>query len=210
MRQLSDFPLLRHPRIQGYLRKLLMPLGVNFYLKMDDRRVLETIILPYFHGNPDYTRVLFIGCDWYTRGYRKFFSDRTYWTLDADPRQEPYGGRMHVTDLAQNVSNHFAAGSLDLVICNGVYGFGLDDLINFDAAIAGCHVALKNGGVFLLGWDDNPKRRPFPLQQSSSLAKFRPFVFPPLGTDHYLTANVGRHTFDFFIKQVEAVNAASR
>jgi SAM-dependent methyltransferase len=177
-----------------------MPLGVEFYLDMDDRRVLETIILPYFAGRPEFGRVLFIGCDWYTRGYRKFFPNPGYWTLDFAPSQKRYGSRRHIVDGAENVAHHFKAESLDLIICNGVYGFGLDDPRNFDAAVDGCHNALRPGGVFLLGWDDNPRRTPFPLDHSEALKKFRRFLMPPLATEHYLTANTGRHTFDFFTK----------
>lgn len=200
MGTLNTLAFIPSPRLQGYVRKLLMPLGFDFYLAMDDRRVLETIILPFFSRDPQYRRVLFLGCDWYTRGYRKFFPARSYWTLDANPQQARHGARLHVTDVAQNVGRHFEPEMLDLIICNGVYGWGLDELADFETVIAGCHAALRQGGVFLLGWDDNARRRPFPLEQSRTLAQFQRFVFPPLATEHYLTANPGRHTFDFYIK----------
>ena len=197
---LSDIPVLRHDRVQGYIRRLLMPLGIDFYLKMDDRRVLETIILPYFRGHADYRRVLFIGSAWYTRGYRKYFAPASYWTLDLDPVARRYGARQHITDSMGNLSRHFADGSLDLIICNGVYGYGLDRLDDFDHAVDACHTALRENGLFILGWDDKASRKPFPLERSAALRRFRREPFLPLGTDHYVTANVGRHTFDFFTR----------
>src|SRR5437016_9620758 len=112
-----------------------MPFGVEFYLRMDDRRVLEKIILPYFQSRNDIKNVLFIGCDWYTRGYKKFFRGKTYWTMDLNPEQRKYGSRLHIVDSVARASTHFDQGQLDLIICNGVYGFGLDDLSEFDHAI---------------------------------------------------------------------------
>lgn len=188
----------RHPRLHGYLRRALMPLGAEFYLPHDDRRVLEQVILPWFASQPSFKRVLFVGCDWYTRGYRRFFPASTYWTLDVDPAKKRFGSPQHIVAGAESVAGHFAPQSLDLVICNGVYGWGLDQLEPFDAMVEGCRRALRPGGVFVLGWDDNPRRRPFPLQASASLAAMKRFQLPPLATDHYLTANEGRHTFDFF------------
>jgi SAM-dependent methyltransferase len=188
-------------RAQGYLRKLLMPLGVDFYLRMDDRRVLENIILPYFWDLDDINNVLFVGCDWYTRGYKKFFRGKSYWTMDINPDQSGFGARRHIVDSVTRVADHFRQGQLDLIICNGVLGFGLNDLNEFDLAIRGCFDCLRDGGVFILGWDDNDNRRPFPLESSRSLAQFDRFSFPPLGTDHFLTANPGRHTYYFYRRQ---------
>lgn len=188
-------------RANGYLRKLLMPLGVNFYLRMDDRRVLEKIILPYFQHRRDISNILFVGCDWYTRGYKRFFRDKNYWTMDKSSAQSKFGAPLHVVDSVARVADHFRPGQLDLIICNGVLGFGLNDLIEFDQAILACFKCLRTGGIFVLGWDDNDNRRPFPLESSRSLAMFQRFPLPPLGTDHYLTANVGRHTYDFYQRQ---------
>jgi hypothetical protein len=187
-------------RAHGYLRKLLMPLGVDFYLHFDDRRVLETTILPYFQHRSDIGSVLFLGCAWYTRGYRKYFRGKTYWTMDIDPEQRKFGSPLHVVDSVTTIADHFQPGQFDLIVCNGLVGYGLNDLSEFDQAVLGCFTCLRDGGIFMLGWDDNEERRPFPLESSRSLALFNRYRVPPLDTHHYLTANLGRHTFDFYEK----------
>ncbi len=75
------------------LRNALMDRGIDLYRRSADRRLLEKKILPHLATLPTCRRVLFIGCDWYTRGYRKFFAQQEYWTLDFDPdkqRFKPY------------------------------------------------------------------------------------------------------------------------
>src|SRR5882762_2282845 len=77
------------PRLFCYsqiaLRRGIMSLGIDLYLRTDDRRVLEQIILPYFAERSEFSRVLFVGCDWYTRGYARIFRAKTYITLEIEP-----------------------------------------------------------------------------------------------------------------------------
>jgi len=69
-----------------------------------------------------------------------------------------------------------------------------------DAAFAQAHLALRPGGQMLLGWNDVPRRAPFPLETIPSLAKFKKYDFPLFGTWRHLTDTVYRHTFDFYCK----------
>ncbi len=39
------------------------------FLLTDDRRVLETIIFPYFCQRNEFYKILFVGCEWFTVGY---------------------------------------------------------------------------------------------------------------------------------------------
>jgi hypothetical protein len=52
----------------------------------------------------------------------------------------------------------------------------------------------------MLGWNNIPRRRPFSLEASAGLARFKPYVFPPLRDSRYLTHSRNRHTFDFYVK----------
>src|SRR5882724_8239237 len=55
--------------------------GLNLHLNTDDRRVLEKVILPYFASQSEFLRILFVGCDWYTKPYGKYFKEKEYWTI---------------------------------------------------------------------------------------------------------------------------------
>jgi len=114
-------------RIIGRLvRDVKSVFGVESYLLNEDRHVLEQVIFPYFLCRKQYQNVLFVGCHWYTKGYNRYFVERkNYWTIDIDPRKIKYGARQHVVDGMQNLTRHFHAGTLDLILCNGVFGWGL-------------------------------------------------------------------------------------
>lgn len=186
--------------MQGAMRRALLVFGVDSYKKTEDRRVLETVILPWFSQQEEFARVLFVGCKWYTRGYRRFFEGKEYWTLEIDPAGRRYGAELHITDSIENLRTHFSEDSLDLIVVNGVFGWGLNAKDAVEKAFGACFDCLRDGGVFLLGWDDVPRRRPFPPEEIESLGRFEPFVFPPLAASRHLTTMRIRHTFDFHRK----------
>lgn len=72
---------LRNPA--PYFKKLLIELGADFYLDKNDRRILEGKVLPWVAESAQFQRILFVGCEWYTRGYRRFFKKRNIgpWNL---------------------------------------------------------------------------------------------------------------------------------
>ncbi|HEY6824557.1 MAG TPA: hypothetical protein VI195_08955, partial [Steroidobacteraceae bacterium] len=108
------------------VRALRYLLGLPVPMDTEDRRVLEQIIFPYLASLADVRRVLFVGCDWYTRHYEPvFFPARTFWTIDPAPRARRFAGRQHIVDALENLPRHFDPDYFDLIICNGVYGFGL-------------------------------------------------------------------------------------
>jgi SAM-dependent methyltransferase len=183
------------------LAELKRLFGIDSYLDNEDRRVLERVIFPYFLGNESYRTVLFVGCSWCTRGYNKRFEPiKDYWTIDPWDLKKRYGAKRHIVDELQNLGRHFAAGSLDLILCNGVFGCGLNDRAEVERAFGACFDALREGGVLLVGWADIDTERPFPLSECAALRAYVPFVFPPLGTAEFLTDTPYRDTYSFFAK----------
>lgn len=195
-------------------------------LRTDDRYVLEQIIIPYFVSRRDIKSVLFVGCDWYTKHYRKFFRGMEYWTIESDPKKKKYGSRNHVTDLLENLHYYFPSGYFDLIICNGVYGWGLNQKEQCEIAFRNCFACLREGGEFVLGWDslseDSPSspapvllkeleslgwHQPVPLEKLEALKAFQHKRLPPLSTWRYPITwqYLGRgpfcHIYDFYLKQ---------
>ena len=180
--------------------KALVALGADLRMKTADRAVLEQTILPYFAREPGFQRVLFVGCDWYTKGYAKLFSGKEYWTLEPNRNRAKFGAARHICDFGQNVARHFAPGSLDAVFMNGVFGYGLNERQPTEDTLAGMHTCLRDEGVFVFGWNDIPQNRPFPPEEIESLKRFRPFVFPPLGTAQERVSTWNRHIYSFYTK----------
>lgn len=170
-------------------------------METEDRRVLEAVIFPYFATLPTVRSVLFVGCDWYTRHYeRSHFKGKRYWTIDPDPGRRKFAGKQHLVDGIERLDRHFPPEHFDLIVCNGVYGFGLDSREQCELAFEVCHSRLVHDGYFVLGWDDIPARTPVPLGEIESLKRLRPFPFTPLGSSRYVTSTPYRHTYDFYRK----------
>ena len=186
--------------IGGGVRQIAGVFGVNLYQYADDRRVLERTILPFFAQQDHYSRILFVGCAWYTQHYERFFEGQEYWTLEPDSTRRKFGSKRHVIDTLENLPAHFTAGSLDVILCNGLLGWGLNEEPQVELAFNACVDCLRPGGVFVLGWNDVAIRRPCRPEDCASLRRMQPFYFPPLRTPRYLTRGASRHTYDFYLK----------
>jgi SAM-dependent methyltransferase len=190
---------------RGVVRDGKRALGIPSHLRNDDRRVLEQVIFPYFVERPEFPTVLFVGTAWYTEPYNQVFREKTYSTIEIDPSQAQYGSSNHIVDSLEYVDRHFAPRSLNLIICNGVFGWGLDEKSSVEKAFAHCYDLLRSGGIFMVGWNDVPEHRPFSLEDCEALKLFQPWEFPPLGTTQYQTPSKNRHTFNFYIKSDSVV-----
>ena len=176
-------------------------LGLKVSLETEDRRVLEQIIFPGLVEDPTIGAGLFVGCGWYTKQYERLFSPRVdYWTIDPDPARRKFGAKQHVIAPLEELERHFPKDRFDLIICNGVYGWGLDERAVCESAFAQCHACLRDGGLFLLGWDDLPARTPVPPEELESLSLFTPWRFPALDSSRYRTDTPYRHTYAFYRK----------
>lgn len=187
---------------QGYaVRVLRKRLGLHTPLNTEDRRILEQVIFPFYRADARFASILFVGCNTYTAHYpQRFFPAADFRTIEPDAALQRFGAARHVVAPLEEVGAHFAAGTLDLIICNGVFGWGLDTAAQCEAAFSQCHACLRAEGQFVFGWDDLPRRTPVALETIAALARFRRFSFPPLGTWRYLTDTPYRHTFDFYVK----------
>lgn len=180
-------------------RAVRYALGLPVPMETEDRRILEGPIFTYFRARMMHSRILFVGCDWYTKHYeRSYFPNCVFSTIDPMPRAKKYGARRHVVAPLQDLHRHFPEKYFDVIICNGVYGFGLDTLEDCEAAFSHCYSRLFPRGHFVFGWNDIAERTPVPLSQVHSLTRFEKFHFTPLGTWRYVTNTPYRHTYDFY------------
>jgi SAM-dependent methyltransferase len=170
-------------------------LGLPVPLDTEDRRILEQVIFPHFLSLPNTQRILFVGCDWYTKHYeRAFFRGRDFLTIDVSPKARKFGARNHTIAGLGELDAHFAEGYFDIIFCNGVYGFGLDAAADCEVAFDRCWSRLRDGGYFVLGWDDIPARTPVPLDQIKALSRYQRLPVAELGSWRYTTNTPYRHT----------------
>ncbi len=153
--------------IQGLWRTVALAgrraLGLPSQLNTEDRRILEQVILPQYASWPDVSRVLFVGCAAYTQHYGKLFGEREYWTIDPVAERRRFGSTRHIIDTLQNLGSHVAPEYFDLIVCNGVLGWGLNTATDAETALAACFTHLRPGGHLLLGWNNVvPRNRVVP------------------------------------------------
>lgn len=173
--------------------------GGSFYFPSEDREVLENRILPFYQLSDGHQDILFVGTDWYTHGYARMFSHkRAFATLDFAPAKARYGAARHITASVGELDAAFAPQSLDLIVLNGVIGWGLDRIEDAERAIAHCRTCLRPGGHLIIGWNDIPEHRPFKPSDLAALDDFKPLVLPSLGASEAVVDNEWRHVFSVF------------
>ena len=180
-------------------RKLRETLPGVERIQSADRAALEGELLRYA-GDPALRALLFVGCEWYTRHYEALFDPERsrFRTIDIDPRRARHGAARHVVAPLQEVAAHLEPASGDVIVCNGVYGFGIYDRDELGRAFAASRAVLRPGGALLLGWNDVPALAPFDPFDVALAAGFA--RDPARGAGWRVrTDTPTRHTFDFYV-----------
>jgi SAM-dependent methyltransferase len=164
-----------------------------------DRQILENTIIPFFVAR-GVQRVLFVGTDWFTKHYELLFTGADYWTIEIEPRRRRFGATQHIVGSLEHLDRYFPKAHFDLILCNGVFGWGLDDPTSCEQAFQQCYECLRDEGILMLGWNDVPEHRPFPPESIQSLSRFARFEDSPLGAWRYRAPTLSRHTYDFYTK----------
>ena len=121
------------------------------------RRYMESCILPIVAASAG-TRVLFVGCRSYTFHYRHYFlrNNVDYWTSDLDPAARLWGERRkHLICDVRVLDRHAPARSFDVIMLNGVFGYGVDDRQSMNESIGSIHRVLRPNGHLLIGWNQD-------------------------------------------------------
>ncbi|MBF1990011.1 methyltransferase domain-containing protein [Fischerella thermalis] len=195
-------------RIQGFLAKIASSRlrGFNLHLNTPDRYVLEDVIIPYLLERKEFYKILFIGCDWFTKPYNKYFKNKEYWTIEIDENRKKYGSKRHIIDSLLNLSNHFTNDYLDVIVYNGVFGWGINSREDTETSFQQCFQCLRPGGILVFGWNDIPEAKPFPvIEECQTLQQFEPYFFSPLSTVQYSVPDKSNdqkfgHVFNFYMK----------
>lgn len=160
-----------------------------------DRRMLRERILPAFTG---FRSVLWVGCRAYTADYYKLLESQggECWTMDIDPAAAEYGnGERHKTCDLTLVDRTFDADRFDAILCNGIFGWGVDGPGPQAEAMRAMAAILEPGGVLLVGWNTHKTADPAPL----AAALFERHSLP--GVASHLAVGGATHRYDLFRKR---------
>lgn len=168
--------------------------------KFEDRDTLERIIFPYLLSNYNPQTILDIGREDYQEFYNLFFKNKILWTIDKDPSQKEFGAKNHIIDDVANLRKHFKSNYFDLIIMNGVFGWGLNNKQKIEKTFSAIYDILKPNGILILGWNNLDDLRPMALNKIKALSQLKKFYFKPLKTDSFRCKGKGHHTYNFYIK----------
>ena len=192
------------PSLTRSILKRVLPRPLRLWTKeiLNERRVrgsparmvLVDQILPAYAASAG--QILWVGCRRYTRNYGSLLERNggECWTTDIEITHAQWGqpGRHFTWDLV-SIDTLIAAGAFDTVLCNGVFGFGVDARAAQLAALKAMGRILKPGGRLLLGWNTDRVEDPltFDFVQSAFVAD----ASFPLGPRHAVPA--AGYVFDF-------------
>jgi SAM-dependent methyltransferase len=158
---------------------------------------LREVLLPRLANRS--ATVLLVGCQRYTARDPIFLQDRgvACWTLDMDPAAAIWGAPgQHVVGRVERAVWLFGPAKFDSILLSGVFGFGVDRLVEQDEAVQACGAVLKPGGLLVLGWNTNRVRDPSRLP--GLVRHFRRSSDPALASRVSFARST--HVFDFFVR----------
>lgn len=182
------------------LRSRLRWKNGRWRLATPDRVLLEDVIVPEFLGRDDVRRVLDVGVAWYTRTYPRLYRGIEYHTIDVDPAMQRIAGPHHRTLSMTELATVYPADTFDLIVCNGVFGWGLDTADDVARGLAACADVLRPGGWLVVGWNDMEGRR-IPDLDALAARRFDRAVLPAARADHLVTDTHYAHRYDFFTRR---------
>lgn len=165
-----------------------------------DRYLLEKIIFPLLCKDDRCNEILFVGTHWYTKRYNSVFVTKSFTTIDIDPKRAVYGSDRHIVTSLEEIACYFKPDSLDVIVCNGVMGWGLNEKKAINHALKECCKVLKKGGILILGWNNTKFRCPFPLHSLNSLSLFSPYDLLNINKSEVALKTYNRHVFSFYQK----------
>lgn len=155
-------------------------LQFDFALQAPNRSFLENQIFDYLNkifGSPSKDKkLLFIGIDKHNWHYHRDM-DMQFHTIEIKPQNAVYGQEgLHVVGSATELPAHYEHEFFDVVVANGLIGFGLDSKSDFERLLDGTSQILKPGGIFILGYNDLPERLDFDIRSADHYTLFEEFV----------------------------------
>ena len=190
--------LKKFKKIKRYIQEFLVIFGFRFPKKTEDRYFLEKFIFDYLNSR---RKLLFIGVDIYTKHYY----DQLYfdvYTIDINPKKKRYGNKSkHITDSAERLSKIYKS-KFDVVIANGLIGFGVNKLSQFKKVLNEIYSILNENGILILGFNDTSELLFFDMPKNNFYDKFSEFIpnNEMLNKSRMMVDNINKHTFIFLKK----------
>ena len=188
------------------INNVKITLGFNVYLKTQDRYFLELKIFPFLNKIKisNHETLLFIGVAAYTKHYYQIINYKTY-TIDLHKNNTKYGnGIYHTHGNAIDLSKIYNSNNFNVIIANGLLGYGINNLTDFNKFLFECFKCIANGGMLVIGFNNNIDHIDFDISNSNIYKLFHGFT-PNIDNikSFFIEINpINNHTF-IFLKRNE-------
>ncbi|MGE8687977.1 MAG: hypothetical protein ACN6PJ_12635 [Achromobacter sp.] len=187
-------------------------LNIDFRLRAANRQFLEDSVFGYINNMagaaPGAVKTLFVGIDKHNWHYPRLLNTEFH-SLDIEAGKAVYGqpGR-HWTGSATRMAGYYGGNAFDVVVANGLLGFGIDEAQGCRQLLENCEAVLKPAGVLVLGYNDRPDRVPYPVLPMA-VGLFDAFTPPIAGVAGPLhrADDAFQHVFLFLKKRRPAARA---
>jgi hypothetical protein len=147
-------------RLPGGMREWARQIVVDRQIsRSPDRAILLQEVFPALGRTTALsanTKVLWIGCRRYTEKYYPLIERQgaECWSIDIEPDMQRWGrpGR-HITGDMLELRRLFPTDFFDVVLCNGILGWGVDTPADQLKAFEAMATVMKPGGWLLVGWN---------------------------------------------------------
>ncbi len=129
-----------------------------------DRIFLVEKLLPAYSRSAK--NILWVGCQKYTRSYAHILESHgaACWTIEIDPSAAQWGnGDRHMVGDLLEIESLFKEIQFDAILCNGIFGFGVNSQEQQEAALRAMHAKLAPRGWLLLSWNRDRSRDPISI-----------------------------------------------
>lgn len=184
---------------------LAVRMGIEFPFKSPNRIFLETRIFHYINqvygGQQPRCNGLFIGTDKRSWHYPKIL-DLELHTIDIEKKKALFGNHQHhIVGSATELERYYDPTFFDVIIGNGLIGFGMNAQEQCEQLLAGAALLLKREGIFVLGFNDGQEFVDFKVKMTNNYQLFDEFVPHQFGLTESTYA-FGDHTFVFLKKRI--------
>ena len=169
-----------------------------------DRHILENVIFSNLFSSLSIRRILFVGVHSYSSWYGQLFAARpeiSFVTVDSNPLNSIYGsiGKHWSCNLDLLIYVDYLKESFDVVILNGVFGYGTDTIEAKQRNLQTAHSLLNENGLLILGYRDKHPNYDFTYDLIGNL-KFSPCLIPGLPHVYEQSNSDNGHAFASFRK----------
>lgn len=122
---------------------------------LPSRRYMLDVLVPAVAASGR-TRMLFVGAASYNEPFYRACAARgiNVWSLDFDPAAAAYGAPQgHFVGDIRQAPALVAGRTFDIVIFNGILGFGIDNRADAIAAIEAMAGVAEKGAPLVIGWN---------------------------------------------------------